>query len=250
LAAARAAVCLFIDDDTWPRQGLLARHIDFHRRRPEREAALLGFVDVAMDPPPTPFMRWLASQHLGFAAIEDPEDAGGQSFFSGNVSAKTEFIRAAGGFDESFTSAGHEDIDLGLRLQAEGMGLVYDRHAAVEHHHPTDLPKSIERMRDIGQTNARFAERHPSRPAPRRPGVRHRIKAGLLTLLAAAGVRSSRLQRETWRFLCHESHREAFWREVDARAGRRTATRQGGLQIGRTLARLASRDEAARMPPS
>ena len=249
LAVARAPVCLFIDDDTWPRPELVARHADFHRGRPEQEAALLGHVGLAAEPPPTPFMRWLADLHLGYAGIEDPEDAGGRHFFSGNVSAKTEFVRGAGGFDENFTSAAHEDIDLGLRLEQRGMRLAYDRHAVVEHHHPIDLPKSIVRMRDIGWSLARFIERYPDRPVARRPDVRHRVKAAALTLLAAAGVRTPRLQRETWRFLCHESSREGYWDAVDARAGGRAQQREE-LRIGRALARLASRDEDAQMPPA
>lgn len=250
LAVVQAPVCLLIDDDTWPCEGLLARHIEFHRRRPEREAALLGYVDIASHPPPTPFMRWLADQHLGFAGIEDPDDAGGQHFFSGNVSAKADFVREVGGFDEGYTSAGHEDIDLGLRLEEQGMRLAYDRHAVVEHYHPTDLPRAIERMRDSGRSNARFAERHPSRPAPRRPGAPHRVKAAVLTGLAAIGARNPRVQRETWRFLCHESFREAYWREVDSMAGRRDAAPREGLRIGSTLARLAARDEDAGVPAS
>lgn len=250
LAVARAPVCLFIDDDTWPGPDLLVRHRDFHRSHPETTAALLGHVGLANVPPPTPFMRWLARQHLGYSGIEDPEDAGGQHFFSGNVSAKTEALREVGGFDDGFTSAAHEDIDLGLRLEARGMRLAYDRDAVVEHHHPTDLPGTIVRMRDVGWSNARFAERHPHRPPPRRPGARHRVKAGALTALAAAGVRTPRLQQETWRFLCHESFREAFWSAVDAREqnGGGPAEAPSELRIGRTLARLAARDQDARMP--
>jgi len=250
LGAARAPVCLFIDDDKWAREGLLARHTNFHRRNPEREAALLGHIVIAEQPPPTRFMRWLASQHLGFAGIQDPQDAGGRHFFTGNVSAKTDFIREAGGFDEGFTSAAHEDIDLGMRLQEQGLRLVYDRDAVVEHYHPSDLPMAIERMRDMGRANARFAERHPRRPVPRRPDVRHRVKAGGLAALAALGVRSSRVQHETWRFLCHEAFREAYWREVDAGKHGGEAPEQEGLRIGRRLARLARRDEDAAMPAS
>jgi hypothetical protein len=163
------------------------------------------------------------------------------------VSAKTAFLRSVGGFDEDFKSAAHEDIDLGLRLEQRGMRLAYDRHAVAEHHHPTDLPKSIVRMRDVGWSLARFVERHPDRPVARRPGVRHRVKGAALTVLAAAGVRTPRVQRETWRFLCHESSREGYWDAVDARAGGRAQPRDG-LRIGRTLARLASRDEDAQMP--
>jgi hypothetical protein len=120
----------------------------------------------------------------------------------------------------------------------------------VEHYHPVDLLGALERLRDAGRANARFAERHPSRPVTRRPGVRHRIKAGALTGLAAVGLRSARIQHETWRFLCHESFREAFWREVDAKDERQDPPPREDLRIGRTLARLASRDEDAGMPPA
>jgi glycosyltransferase involved in cell wall biosynthesis len=251
LSAVRAQVCLFIDDDTWPCAGLVARHAAFHRQHPEPGAALLGHVDVAARPAPTPFMRWFTHQHLGFAEIENPDDAGGHNFFSGNVSGKTDFIRDAGGFDEEFGSAGgHEDIDLGLRLQQQGMRLVYDRHAVVEHYQPVDLSMAIDRTCDIGRGNARFIERHPHRPVPRRPGARHRIKASTLTGLTALGLRSPRLKREVWRFLCHEAFREAFWREVDSRDERRDLPPPERLRIGRSLARLASRDKDARLPDS
>jgi hypothetical protein len=58
------------------------------------------------------------------------------------------------------------------------------------------------------------------------------------------GVRTPGLQRETWRFLCHEATREGFWDAVDEKQGRE----DGGLRIGRTLARFASRDADARLP--
>jgi glycosyltransferase involved in cell wall biosynthesis len=247
IAAARAPVSLFIDDDTWPRAGFLARHAEFHRRRPERTAALLGFTDLASDPPPTPFMEWLTVNHLNFASIEDPEDAGGRHFFSGNASVKTEFVRSVDGFDDSFKLPSHEDIDLGFRLEARGMRLVYDAEAVVEHCHPTDLNGSIARMRDVGRALAHFTERYPDHPVARRPALRHRVKAAALTSLAAAGVRTPRLQRETWRFLCHEASREGYWRAVDERDGRPWPASEH-LRIGRTLARLAGRDEDAQMP--
>src|SRR4051812_10088547 len=41
LEAARAPVCLFLNDDTWPQRDLVEHHARFHRTRPEPEAALL-----------------------------------------------------------------------------------------------------------------------------------------------------------------------------------------------------------------
>ena len=240
-AAARAAVCLSLDDDTWARPGLVRRHLEFHRARPEVESALLGHVTVAEHPPPTPFMRWFAGLHLGHGSIEDRSDAGGVHFYTGNVSAKTAFVREAGGFDESYRSPAHDDIDLGLRLAQRGMRLAYDADAVVEHYQPTDLLRSAERMLDVGRALVPFAEAHPDHPRPRRPSLRHRVKAAALTALAAAGVRSRRVQHETWRFVCHEAMREGYWEAVDGRAPR-------GLRIGCRLALLASRDPDARMP--
>jgi hypothetical protein len=128
------------------------------------------------------------------------------------------------------------------------MRLEYDALAIVDHYQPADLATTIGRMRSIGTSDALMSERHPGRPRTRRPGARHRVKAGILTVLAATGVRTPRLQRETWRFLCHEAHREAYWDAVDARAAGGEAGPGGGLRIGRRLARLAGRDADARMP--
>jgi hypothetical protein len=243
---ARAPVCLFINDDAWPREELLVRHRDFHRDRPEPTAALLGRMTLPPQPPPTPLMRWVAEAHFDYD-VADRDDAGGRRFFTANVSAKTAFVRSVGGFDESFLAAAHEDIDLGMRLEAAGMRLAYDPEAVVEHWHPRDLPMAIDHCLFAGTTLAAFVERYPEREAPRRPGTRHRVKAGALTALATMGVRTPALQRETWRFLCHEAHRESYWATVDHRE-------HGGpppdrhLRIGRTLARLAARDPDTWMP--
>jgi glycosyltransferase involved in cell wall biosynthesis len=245
LAVAEAPVCLFIDDDCWPRPGLLARHRDFHIRRPEREAALLGFIDLAPTPPPTDFMRWLADVHLDFRGIADPENAGGAHFFTGNVSAKTAFLSDAAGFDEALTDG--EDIDLGLRLERAGMRLAYDSRAAVEHCSPTDLGRTLARMNSVGRALVALRERHAGYPVPARPGIRHRAGAGALTMLTALGVRTPAVRRETWRFLCDQTVREACW--SGASYGIRGVDAPRAVpRVGRTLARLAARDSAAQMP--
>ncbi|HEV2811814.1 MAG TPA: glycosyltransferase [Solirubrobacteraceae bacterium] len=244
---ARAPVCLFINDDAWPREDLLERHRDFHRRRPEQQAALLGRMTLPPEPPPSPFMRWLADAHFDYDEIRDHANAGGKRFFTANVSAKTAFVQGAGGFDESFRAAAHEDIDLGLRLEAAGMRLAYDPDAVVEHCHPKDLAMAIDHCLMVGRTLAPFVERYPDRAVPLRPGLRHRVKASALTVLAALGVRTPGVQRETWRFLCHEAAREAYWSAVDRRA-RGEEPPAEPLRIGRTLARLASRDRDTWLP--
>jgi glycosyltransferase involved in cell wall biosynthesis len=243
--AARAPVCLFIDDDSWPTESLIRRHADFHAERPRQELALLGRIDLPSEPPPTPFTRWMAELHID-RDIEDAEDAGGHHFYTGNVSAKTAFLKSVGGFDERL--ADHEDIDMGLRLEERGMRLAYDAQAVVEHYSPIDLPMAIRRMGSVGRTLAYLAERHPGYPVPRRPDARHRAKAAALTCLAALGLRTPRVRHEMWRFLCHEASREAYWAAVDGKQ-RELAAKCPAPRIGRRLAVLASRDAAAQLPP-
>ena len=84
-------------------------------------------------------------------------------------------------------------------------------------------------MRRVGDAFRVLERKAPELPMPSRPAARHRAKAAALTPLAAAG-----LQRETtWRFLCDEAQREAFWR-IDPPPGR-------ALAIGNELARLATK---------
>lgn len=244
MAAARAPVCLLMNDDNWARPGVLAGHRDFHARHPEPEAALLGAIVLPPEPEPTPFMRWYEANHFDYAGIEDRSNAGGARFFTANVSAKRELLLEVGGFDESFTEAANEDIELGLRLEAHGMRLEYDPTVVVEHQHPIDLAAAIHNERRTGRTLAPLVRRHPHVPAPRPPGARHRAKAAALTVLTAAGVRTPALRREVWRFLCHEAAREGYWGEL---RGERRAP-PGGLRIGTRLARLATRDPAAGPP--
>jgi glycosyltransferase involved in cell wall biosynthesis len=244
MARAAAPVCLFLNDDSLPRPDLVARHAEFHARHPEREAALVGAIALPERPAPTEFMRWLSENHFDYAGIDDRRSVGGARFFTANVSAKTAFLRDAGGFDEAFDDAANEDVELGLRLEARGMRLEHDPLAAVEHHHPIDLSTAILRERRTARSLVPLVERHPDWPVPRRPGMRHRVKAAALATLTAAGVRPLTLRRQVWRFLCHEASREGYWSANDGD----DAQPEGGLSIGARLARRAMQDPDTRLP--
>jgi len=230
LELARGAACLFLGDDAWPGEGLVDRHLEFHRDHPDAGDALLGLVVPAAPLDGSPFIRWLHTDgvQFGYGGLE----AGvvpATCFWTANVSAKTELLRDAGGFDEAFTDAACEDTELGLRLAHAGMRLAYDPAALAHHYHPTDLAATLDRMRRVGLAYRVLESRAPELPMPRRPGPRHRLKAAALAPLASAGLARER----TWRFLCDEVQREAFW-GVEAGAGRR-------LRIGEGLARVAIR---------
>ena len=242
IAAARAPVCLFLNDDTRPRVNLVARHIAFHRRRPRETAVLLGGVAWAPEAAPSPFMEWLLAGAVAFAHAEiaDAERVPGRLFCTANVSAKTEFLQAAAGFDECFVEYGYEDIECGLRLERAGMQLAYDPVAVVEHYHPVELDGWLERMRLLGRSTHIMIERVPGWPVPLRPGTRHRVKAALLTVALLTRIPSAALRQVRWRFLCDEAFREGFW-NVAPRGS-------NGVRIGATLARISAADPATRTP--
>jgi GT2 family glycosyltransferase len=228
LAEAAGTATLFLGDDAWPAPGLIDRHLAFHREHPEPEAALLGRVAPAPPLDRAEFVRWLHTDgvQFGYGALA-PGPVPPGCFWTANVSAKTELLRAAGGFDEAFTDAACEDAELGIRLARRGMRLVYDPEALAEHYHPADLETTLDRMRRVGVAYRLLVERAPEVEVPSRPAFKHRVKAA--GLLAAGAVGQAR--KATWRFLCDEALREAYW-DVAPASGRR-------LRIGDSLARAA-----------
>jgi glycosyltransferase involved in cell wall biosynthesis len=238
VAVASGRACLFLGDDTWPGASLIAHHLGFHRVWPAREAALLGLIVWAPPLDRFPFMRWLGDSGIQFdyqSLSPSCESVGGRFFYASNVSVKTEFLRQVGVFDESFRHAAGEDIDLGLRLERAGMRLRFDAQAVAEHWHPTDLVATLNRMWIVGRASTRLARRYRQLPVPRRPGVALRLIASVLTALARLPIRPRFLREATWRFLCLEAFREAFWAQSDERPTRLP-------RVGMKLVSIAAED--------
>lgn len=240
IADAQAPVCLFIGDDVFPGPDLIDGHLAFHERRPESTEALLGLVVPAPPLDQYPFVRWLHEHgaQFNYAALRPGEEAAPESFWTANVSVKRDLLRHAGGFDETFPKAAGEDIEFGFRLAASGMKLHYDPSPVAHHFHPTDLRRTLARMRDIGVTFRTLCDRTPEVPPPSRPGARHRMRAAALTAALAAG-RSTAARHAAWSFLCDEALRESYWN---------AGSDGDSPRIGRTLARLALADPLANPP--
>jgi GT2 family glycosyltransferase len=67
----------------------------------------------------------------------------------------------AGCFDESFTGYGHEDLELGYRLQRLGLEIVYEPLAVNYHCQDVAYGDQKEKMRLAGRSTARFYRKHP-----------------------------------------------------------------------------------------
>lgn len=158
IAQARGEVVLFNDSDIIADPGLLEAHLEHHRR--ERGIAVVGW-------------------EVQVSSIEDydykrnhPEERGSLHppsrkrlswlyFLTGNASVRRDDLARAGCFDESFTGYGHEDLELGYRLQKLGLRILYEPHAI--NYHCQDVPHEgqVEKMKLAGRSTVRFYRKHP-----------------------------------------------------------------------------------------
>ncbi len=158
IAAARGDIVMFTDADIIASPNLLARHLAHHRR--EQAIAVVGlelqvksFDDYVVQrenprmrrplhPPTKKTLTWLY-------------------FLTGNASVRRTDLRRVGCFDEDFTGYGHEDLELGFRLQEAGISIRYEPDAVNYHWHPVPHSQQKGRMELAGRSTVRFYRKHP-----------------------------------------------------------------------------------------
>jgi glycosyltransferase involved in cell wall biosynthesis len=133
IRAASSPLILLLDDDVVPSPQLVDEHIRFHTRMPGSEAALLGYVTWHPRVRATPFMRWYGEYGalFGYSMLRNNREAPAKFLYTCNVSFKTEFLSARGGFNETLTV--FEDHELGYRLTKAGMKLIFCKFALGYH---------------------------------------------------------------------------------------------------------------------
>jgi GT2 family glycosyltransferase len=125
---------VFLDDDVVPDSGLISAHVSRHRAR--GDIVVIG----PMLPPENwkrpPWIRWeeqrLVAEYQKMSAGK--YTATYRQFFTANASLRRSHFQAAGGFDPTFPRA--EDIELGYRLDAQGLSFTFEP-AARAWHYPT-----------------------------------------------------------------------------------------------------------------
>jgi GT2 family glycosyltransferase len=160
--AAEAPLVLFIDDDTIPVTDLLSEHLAWHGRFPQTQVAVLGHVRWAKELRVTPFMRWLEEEiQFDYSSISGI-DASWSQLYTANCSIKRAFIEKVGGFDEERLPYGYEDLDWAYRASKDGLRVMYNRRAVVDHLR-TDMTLEFwkKRVRRIAASEYQFVQIHP-----------------------------------------------------------------------------------------
>lgn len=162
VAAARAPLILFLDDDMEAAPGLVAAHLAAHAAHPG--GVVLGYFPVPADAHGTDVFETYSNlwwkEH--FAAQARP---GYRftfwDFCTGNVSLPRAVLEAAGGFDAGFRGAGGEDYDLGVRLMRQRVRFHYVPEAASIHHDKPTQERSFQRAMRNGRSQALMVSKCP-----------------------------------------------------------------------------------------
>ena len=144
---ARGRIVVFMDSDFWATPTLLAEH---HRHYPAG-VARRGVQGRAITHPEsriTPFMQ--VKEMTPDLTVRRRHNLSPFHVTTRNCSMLRDEVLDAGGFDETFSGYGWEDIELAIRMHARGTRFEYDPAALGYHHHVEDLIGVREKLRQAG----------------------------------------------------------------------------------------------------
>lgn len=158
IRAATGEIVLFNDADILASPDLLSTHL--HRHRERARIAVVGLEVQVKDLTDYVYKR----DHPSARGQLHPPSRKKLSwlyFLTGNASVRRADLLRAGCFDESFTGYGHEDLELGYRLQRLGIEICYEPKAINYHCQAVAYEDQKEKMRLAGRSTARFYGKHP-----------------------------------------------------------------------------------------
>jgi GT2 family glycosyltransferase len=158
IAAARGDVVLFNDSDILASPDLLSQHLRRHRER--SGIAVVGW-EVQVKDLADYARKRDRPQERGYLHPPGRRRLSWLYFLTGNASVRRDDLQRAGGFDESFTGYGHEDLELGYRLEKAGIEIAYEPRAVSYHCQDVAHDDQKEKMKLAGRSTVRFYRKHP-----------------------------------------------------------------------------------------
>jgi len=163
LESARGKKIALLGDDTIPLEGWLAAHHQAHfsRGNPDN-LTIIGYTAWCPRIKMTRFLDFINEQgfQFGYSLIENPEDLPFNFFYTSNMSMASNLLENER-FNERFTQACWEDIELGYRLKRKGIKMVYEKSAVVHHDHFTNIRRFAQRQELVGNSAVKLYDLCP-----------------------------------------------------------------------------------------
>ena len=183
IRVARGPIVLFTDADILADSRLVEEHVRAHELYTRsavvgwesRVESLAEYCDVAAAPERRHRLHRPRARRLPW-----------YFFLTGNASVERDLLVQAGGFDETFTGYGHEDLDLGYRLDRMGAAIVYHAAAVNYHWHPETFTTRCGKMELAGRATVRLFRKHRDWRILLRMGV-NPLSLGLHALVPSGG---------------------------------------------------------------
>jgi len=163
LAHASAPLTVFVNDDTILAPDAVERHVT--AQEDSRDPTMvLGRFDFVPDFASTALGRMLTvGSHLfQYEMMRSGDRADYHFVYTCNLSVPTAAARGAG-FDESFTGPAGEDLDFGLRLQGDGLSLLFDGGIGALHDHHLTVSSLTRTFATRGYGAVTFVLKHRGR---------------------------------------------------------------------------------------
>jgi len=162
LFLARGSLVLFQDDDDLASPTWLEEHVRAHEAHPEGSVAVLGYTRLDPSIADDPLMHFVTEKGgylFAYPGIADGALLDFDYFWGGRTSCKRVFLVERGVFNQVFRF-GCEDIELGYRLSAHGLRVVYHAAAVSVMIRRLTFDGFCDRLVRQGQSNFVFSQLH------------------------------------------------------------------------------------------
>lgn len=159
-----APLVAFLDDDDVLDSRCLEEHYLAHQRYPQPHDAVLGYTGLALEPSRSPLMRYVTEigcQLFYYSSLTPDSVLDFSYFWGGRSSCKRAFLLEHGVFNPLFRF-GAEDIELGFRLQSQGLRVIYNSRAISYMIRTLGFEDFCRRCYLQGRSNWVFSQLHPN----------------------------------------------------------------------------------------
>jgi glycosyltransferase involved in cell wall biosynthesis len=157
LRSAAGRLVIFVDSDLWATPTMLAEHLG-HYPSGTTGRGVQGRTVTHPDSRVTPFMK--GKEVTPDLTRRRRRDLSPLHVTTRNCSMLRQDVLDAGGFDETFSGYGWEDIELAMRMHARGVRFEYEPRALGYHYHVETLDSIRRKVREAGAGAVYFWEKY------------------------------------------------------------------------------------------